>query len=774
MAHLSLILLALHVRQQPRQTSCSEKSVGILLVFVDSPLGQLYFYLCVHCSCCLSVLKGSIFLWIGVFPDTGALSLRPDKGKTSTALTTEKWQELVDTLRSWGPKDESGEYIPLNAIEDIEQRDAVSSFRRENKSGHYLAKNFTVETYIKEDEVAFRLRRKESSGKNRIVVPIDQVFKVIYEAHLKTGHGGMDNTYAELSNDFHNITQNQVKIFKKLCPSCNRQNVAIRTLPGAARPVVSDEFRQRFQVDLIDMRSNPQKNIHGTEMRWILTCKDHFMGFTALDSLPKKEAVFVAHSLNYILGIIGCSKVFHTDNGTEFIAKEVIEMLKRINPNIAPVTGRPRKPSDQGSVERQNQWVKKVKKSLEDEGRIAGGETNWVLLLPRVMGSLNSCKGTKSRKAASAYETVFGMPYHFPVIGSLEEMRNCNTVGDLVKLGGASEAFLAEEYDSSEDPESDSKPAAKEDGPDNDIPVPHLPDTKMTDPSGADFDSKPAAKYDPPVDDLPRYDADQLVARVRKKARYILDPSTNMRRFDWENFSRQACICFNALPPDVNFLHGPLELDIDDDTAGVSADTAQENTPRTSRRLLASEFRKERQMNQATKMITRRQKAMGDEGVGPGAIVHVGNDRRDIPDARSSIGVVFDMKEAGGVRVCTEYGVLVTGQKRSDFWIPSDRYRVVAGINHEGSIAVHGLGLDSIREAVLNGTFDVANYDGLTLGEDQKRYIGQTPLKRSRGCKCGVRSGKKGCSKQCICIRDGVPCNSSCLCMGNCTENKYN
>jgi hypothetical protein len=59
-----------------------------------------------------------------VHPDTGALSLRPDKGKTSTALTTEKWQELVDTLRSWGPKDESGEYIPLNAIEDIEQRDA--------------------------------------------------------------------------------------------------------------------------------------------------------------------------------------------------------------------------------------------------------------------------------------------------------------------------------------------------------------------------------------------------------------------------------------------------------------------------------------------------------------------------------------------------------------------------------------------------------------------------------------------------------------------------
>jgi transposase InsO family protein len=199
-------------------------------------------------------------------------------------------------------------------------------------------------------------------------------------------------------------------------------------------------------------------------MRWILTLKDHFTGFTVLDSLPKKEALFVAHPLDYIFGIIGYStKVFHTDNGTDFIAKEVVEMVKKINPSIVMVTGRPRKPSDQGLVERQNQWLKKVKKSLENEGHIAGGETNWVLLLPLVMASLNSCRGGKTRKAASAYESVFGMPYHFPVVGSMEEMRKCNTVGDLVKLGGTSEAFSADDYDLTEELEFDSKPAAKDD-----------------------------------------------------------------------------------------------------------------------------------------------------------------------------------------------------------------------------------------------------------------------------------------------------------------------
>jgi hypothetical protein len=82
-------------------------------------------------------------------------------------------------------------------------------------------------------------------------------------------------------------------------------------------------------------------------------------------------------------------------------------------------------------------------------------------------------------------------------------------------------------------------------------------------------------------------------------------------------------------------------------------------------------------------------------------------------------------------------------------------YHVIASVNHiiEGD-AVHGVGLVS-RDAVLNG-------------------MGHTPTKRSCGCKCRIRSKKKGCTKDYICIRDGVPCTSSCLCMGNYTENKLN
>jgi len=44
-------------------------------------------------------------------------------------------------------------------------------------------------------------------------------------------------------------------------------------------------------------------------------------------------------------------KIFHTDNGKEFTAKVVLKALREMNLHIFTVTGRPRRPQDQGSVE---------------------------------------------------------------------------------------------------------------------------------------------------------------------------------------------------------------------------------------------------------------------------------------------------------------------------------------------------------------------------------------------------------------------------------------
>jgi hypothetical protein len=57
----------------------------------------------------------------------------------------------------------------------------------------------------------------------------------------------------------------------------------------------------------------------------------------------------------------------YADNGKEFIATIVVNVLKESNPNCFIVTGHPRTPQDQGSVESANKIVQQVLKSISSK-----------------------------------------------------------------------------------------------------------------------------------------------------------------------------------------------------------------------------------------------------------------------------------------------------------------------------------------------------------------------------------------------------------------------
>ena len=120
-----------------------------------------------------------------------------------------------------------------------------------------------------------------------------------------------------------------------------------------------------MQIDLIDYCANEQRNVYGQVMRWIMVVKDHFTGLCYLRAIPNKIAKYVCFELkSRLFGLIGYPHIFHTDNGSEFTAEQVVGMLKRWNQTILTVTGRPRKSSDQGSVEIINRIVKQVMNSV--------------------------------------------------------------------------------------------------------------------------------------------------------------------------------------------------------------------------------------------------------------------------------------------------------------------------------------------------------------------------------------------------------------------------
>jgi hypothetical protein len=114
----------------------------------------------------------------------------------------------------------------------------------------------------------------------------------------------------------------------------------------------------------------------------------------------------------------------HAVNGKGFIATIVIGLLKESNPNCYIITGRPRTPWDQGSVESANKIVQKVLKSISLENCLQSIEVNWTKLLGQVMVVCNSHSG-RQKHSMSSYEAIFGHKYHPQLKCYMSEMREC-------------------------------------------------------------------------------------------------------------------------------------------------------------------------------------------------------------------------------------------------------------------------------------------------------------------------------------------------------------
>jgi mono/diheme cytochrome c family protein len=190
---------------------------------------------------------------------------------------------------------------------------------------------------------------------------------------------------------------------------------------------MSGNFQEDFQCDLIDFREKCVKDKHGNVMRWLMVLKDHFTCFVYMQPLPTKEAKGVCYELNIILSLIGFPEIYHSDNGGEVCAAEIIDMLTKGNPTINTVCSRPRKPSTQGLVKRANRSIKTMIASLEEEQKQKGEAKNWTECIGRAIGAINGAR-CHGKDVETPYYQVFGMPYYQPSKVPLSASRRATTV----------------------------------------------------------------------------------------------------------------------------------------------------------------------------------------------------------------------------------------------------------------------------------------------------------------------------------------------------------
>jgi hypothetical protein len=183
-------------------------------------------------------------------------------------------------------------------------------FCRENPQGHNYVRFFEVEEAKAIDGSPKMILKHQKTG--GIASNMLDVFDIIQEAHCRQGHLKVEKTLANCTPAFYSPTYELCRLFINHCFVYHKKHPNVPARKGEKKLILSFEFRDRFQVDLINMRTMRKRGIYGQMQRWIITMKDHSTGLVYLCALPQKKAVFVAAKLEKFFGFVGYPEIFHT------------------------------------------------------------------------------------------------------------------------------------------------------------------------------------------------------------------------------------------------------------------------------------------------------------------------------------------------------------------------------------------------------------------------------------------------------------------------------
>ncbi|KAL8570750.1 hypothetical protein ACOMHN_006900 [Nucella lapillus] len=183
----------------------------------------------------------------------------------------------------------------------------------------------------------------EGATRHLRVVHADQLYEVTKQVHVdELKHAGYKKVMEFVQRHYYGITRAYIQTFCKTCPTCQLAQPQITKPP--LQPIIEGSFMARIQLDLIDMRHCPDGTYH-----YIAHFMDHFTKFHILFPLATKSADEVSKMFaERVLAYLGSPRIFHSDNGREFVNQVMHALLKVWNRDVTFVNGRPRHSQSQG------------------------------------------------------------------------------------------------------------------------------------------------------------------------------------------------------------------------------------------------------------------------------------------------------------------------------------------------------------------------------------------------------------------------------------------
>ena len=151
------------------------------------------------------------------------------KGASNQVSTKERYEQLVSDIsyiKNGRRKKEARDYS-LSKRYDVTQISNIYKLIYPVVEG-----NTTIRYYVKKKEI----------------------FDILNEAHIDTGHGGRNRMYKEVQKKYKDITQEHMSLSLSICTSCLKKS-SVPKKGVVVKPMVFKDMNSRGQVDLIDMQS---------------------------------------------------------------------------------------------------------------------------------------------------------------------------------------------------------------------------------------------------------------------------------------------------------------------------------------------------------------------------------------------------------------------------------------------------------------------------------------------------------------------------------------
>ena len=154
---------------------------------------------------------------------------------------------------------------------------------------------------------------------------------------------------------------------------------------------------------VVDLTYLPDFLLKNTNYKYLLNIADHFSKYLTSYLIKKKEGKSIADKLNTYFKKFGIPQQLGSDNGTEFVNKNVQKLLK--SKDIIWVKGKPYNPHSQGVVERVHRTIRTglICKYLENKSSF-----DLKLSLNEVVETYNNCihRTTKKNHLKYFYQKI--------------------------------------------------------------------------------------------------------------------------------------------------------------------------------------------------------------------------------------------------------------------------------------------------------------------------------------------------------------------------------